>query len=448
MTKSNLKTDKSQNERIEKKKRLEEQKIEIRKQKTADKQALKKQKIEAKEAKRKIKEEKEEILLEKMLAKKKKYRDRITKIVGKFGVTTIEIHGENAQRALIAISKIARVQNVEKSKSKARFSLPSKQCPKIIALLQNLCYDYKIVNIGGVSPALFRAFSRVGIVAGIALSAIAVCVYSSFLTRVSVQCEGACDYALNAQIDDILKEYGAQKGARIKDFDEDGLKNAISALDKVAYVGVKREGTRLCVVYKTALKKESFVESGSKGVVAKKRAVVTRVIVEGGTAVKKYGDVVEAGDTLIDGYIEYGDSKIPVEAKGYAFGKVYYKRTRYFAKVEQIDKVVSSKTYTRIGLFKSHPKTPESPFERYTLKTDVGKFGFLLPLKIYTFDFEEIRSVEVQNTLDEQAMKRAVYSELVAELDQSASVLDAYYEIVETEDGTYVTLTLEAEEII
>lgn len=207
-------------------------------------------------------------------------------------------------------------------------------------------------------------------------------------------------------------------------------------------------GTHINVVYKTALKKEYFVASNSKSVVAKKRAVVTRVIVEGGTAVCKYGDVVEVGDALIDGYIEYGDNKIPVEAKGYAFGKVYYKRTKFFARVERVETVVSGKTYTRFGMFTKVPKTPTSPFENYRLKTQASDFGYLLPIKIYSYRYEEIQTVEVENTLDEAGMKKAVYSQLVADLTESATVLDAYYEITATEDGTYVTLTLEAEEII
>ena len=396
----------------------------------------------------KIKEEREEIFWRKLIAKKNKYRNRISKIERKFGKTQIEICGENAVKALSAISKIAKVEKVAVGKQSTSIFVESKQCHKIIALLQNLCYDYKIINIGGVSPAIFRSLTRAGLIVGIVLVAVAVWIYSSFVTRVSVRCEGASDYALNAQIDGILKECGAVEGARVKSFDASELENAISSLDGVTFASVDKIGTHINVVYKTALKKENFVFANSKSVVAKKRAVVTRVIVEGGTAVCKYGDVVEAGDTLIDGYIEYGDNKIPVEARGYAFGKVYYKRTKFFAKVEKVEKVTACKTYTRYGMFKKVPKTPTSPFENYRLKTEASDFGYLLPIKIYSYRYEEIQTVEVENTLDEAGMKKAVYSELVADLTESATVLDVYYEITSTEDGTYVTLTLEAEEII
>lgn len=299
-----------------------------------------------------------------------------------------------------------------------------------------------------MSPAIFRSLTRSGLIVGIVLVAVAVWIYSSFVTRVSVRCEGASDYALNAEISGILKEYGLKEGARLKSLDKSALEKAIMSLDGVAFASVSANGTHVNVSYKTALKKEGFVQGNGKGVIASKRAVVTRVIAESGTAVKKYGDVVDVGDTLIEGYIEYGDSKIPVEARGYAFGKVYLKRTRFFANVESVEEVASCKKYTRYGMFGKTPKTPKSPFEKYRLKTSVSDFSYLIPLRIYSYEFEEIRKVERENTLDDEQMKRAVYSDVVASLSESATVLDAYYEITKTEDGAYVTVTLEAEEII
>ena len=439
MTKSNLK---NKNNRLEYRKREEYKKERERKL------ALKEQRENEKEIRKKIKEEREELFLEKLYARRKKYADRLSKIEGKLGKTQIEVRGVNAQKALTAISKISKVEKVESTKEYTRFFVESKQCHKIIALLQNLCYDYKIINIGGVSPAIFRSLTRAGLIVGIVLVAVAVWIYSSFVTRVSVRGEGASDYALNAEISGILKEYGLKEGARLKSLDKSALEKAIMSLDGVAFASVSANGTHVNVLYKTALKKEGFVQGNGKGVIASKRAVVTRVIAESGTAVKKYGDVVDVGDTLIEGYIEYGDSKIPVEARGYAFGKVYLKRTRFFANVESVEEVVSIKKYTRYGMFGKTPKTPKSPFERYRLKTSVSDFSYLIPLKIYSYEFEEIRKVERKNTLDDEQMKRAVYSDVVASLSESATVLDAYYEITKTEDGAYVTVTLEAEEII
>ena len=152
LTKSNLK---NKNNRLEYRKR-EEYKKEREK-----KLALKEQRENEKEIRKKIKEEREELFLEKLYARRKKYADRLSKIEGKLGKTQIEVRGVDAQKALTAISKISKVEKVESTKEYTRFFVESKQCHKIIALLQNLCYDYKIINIVGVSSSFFRAFARV-----------------------------------------------------------------------------------------------------------------------------------------------------------------------------------------------------------------------------------------------------------------------------------------------
>ena len=138
MTKSNLK---NKNNRLEYRKREEYKKERERKL------ALKEKRENEKEIRKKIKEEREELFLEKLYARKKKYADRLSKIEGKLGKTQIEVRGVNAQKALTSISKISKVEKVESTKEYTRFFVESKQCHKIIALLQNLCYDYKIINI-------------------------------------------------------------------------------------------------------------------------------------------------------------------------------------------------------------------------------------------------------------------------------------------------------------
>ena len=72
MTKSNLKTKKPKKEPNKEKVLLERRKIEIRQIKEEKKQALKKQRAEQREKERKSRDERDEILLVKLLAKKKK----------------------------------------------------------------------------------------------------------------------------------------------------------------------------------------------------------------------------------------------------------------------------------------------------------------------------------------------------------------------------------------
>ena len=128
-----------QNKKGRKNKGLEYRKSDEFKKRKSEKEAVRKQKEELAAQKRKIREEREEIFVRKLIAKKNKYRNRISKIERKFGKTQIEIYGENAVKALSAISKIAKVEKVAVGKQSTSIFVESKQCHKIIALLQNLC---------------------------------------------------------------------------------------------------------------------------------------------------------------------------------------------------------------------------------------------------------------------------------------------------------------------
>lgn len=122
-----------QNKKGRKNKGLEYRKSDEFKKRKSEKEAVRKQKEELAAQKRKIREEREEIFVRKLIAKKNKYRNRISKIERKFGKTQIEIYGENAVKALSAISKIAKVEKVAVGKQSTSIFVESKQCHKIIA---------------------------------------------------------------------------------------------------------------------------------------------------------------------------------------------------------------------------------------------------------------------------------------------------------------------------
>lgn len=379
-----------------------------------------------------------------------KNRIRLHKIVAKYGKTQFEISSKNGVKALVAVSKICRVFDVETLNNGVRFCVNSKQCDKIIALLSNLCYDYKIIKIGGVVPFALRSIARVGIVSGLCVGVVALSIFASFVTRVSVRYAGGgeVDASLNLQVCDILNEYGVRKGAKISAINAQELQKALSALDGVAFANVSIDGSHVDIVLKSELPKEEFVQIDGSSVTARKTAVVTRIIVEGGTAVKKYGDVVKPGDVLIDGYVLYGDAKIPAQARGFAYGKVFYKKSVFFADVETVKTYGQVKTETRYGIFGKTPKAPKSPYECCEIETSVSEYGFLVPLKIYTYTFRELIVEQRQNTLDEEGMKRKAFSSLATELEESAKILGVYYEVRKVDGGVAVEVVAEAEELI
>lgn len=366
------------------------------------------------------------------------------------GQTRIFVRGKSAVRALAAISDICRVEDVKTTDEGLSFFVPAKVCDKIIALLDKLCYDYKIIDNRGIAPLAFRALARVGLTVGVALGAVLFALYPNFVTDVSVTGVGgrAIDSALIADVSGILQSYGVREGRWLGRLDTQELQKRILALDGVSFAGVERRGTHVNVTVAAELDPERFLGIKGSKVVASKVASVTRIVVEGGTAAVKYGDVVRPGDTLIDGYVMYGDDRLDVEARGIVYGKVYYSSTEFFADRVRVATSTRRKTITKFGYAGKPPKPPKDPFGDSAVRVSVEALGFLFPIYVYRYTFESVQYAEEAETSTDEQLADRVFSKLLAAIESPVGVTNRYTKIRRADGGRYVTVTLETEEII
>ncbi len=375
-------------------------------------------------------------------------KNPIIELSKRLGRTRIFVEGSGGIRAVSAISKLYPVDSVRIREGGVEFFVPSKHLQKTVALLNNLCYHYMIGGARGVGVRLTRSLARVGFVAGLIIILLATCLYPRFITSIDVNSIDGLkiSHTLYQSICDTLETNGIVKG-KLSQFDERLIEKSLLSIDGVAYAQVDRDGTHVSVTIKQELPSEIVDIIGSK-VTSSKRAVVTRIIVESGTAIKKIGDVVDIGDTIIDGYIEYCDEHIPVEAKGYAYGKVYYKERVYFASTE-IKKVYGDcKRVVKLSIFDKSPKIPDSPYENYECQVSVESFDFLLPFKIYTYTFYEISTIEQECSYTLEQMSDIVYSKMLEKLAPNARVLDRAIEYTQVDNGIYVEVMLTVEEML
>ncbi len=380
---------------------------------------------------------------------RKDYDGTVDRLVSRFGRTKIFIEGKSAIRGVSVISKTYRVYDVMIKNDGVEFFIDSKHCDKIIALLNNLCYYYKIIGVKGVLPTTLRAGSRIGLALGVVIVVIMFLIYPNFVTNISIASVDGLqiDATLNESVLNILTERGIKRGMIDSSINLNEIEECILSLNGVSFASVERNGTHIKVCIKQELP-NNIVDIDTSMVLATKRAVITRVIVESGTAQKNYGDIVNVGDVIIDGYVEYGDERLPVEAKGYAYGKVYYNKRVYFADVERVKTHGAKKTITRLSMFGIVPKTPTSPYECYELKQSVEDFGFLLPFKVYRYTFYEISEVEKINELSEQEMSSIVYASVIDSIPVGAVVLNKYCKVQRVTGGVYVDVSVEVEERI
>ena len=94
----------------------------------------------------------------------------------------------------------------------------------------------------------------------------------------------------------------------------------------ISWMSIDIKGTNVIVnVVKASEKPDIIDESINTNIVANKKAIITKITADNGTAQVKVGDMVENGDILIGGYMEGKyTGKRNIRAKGEVLGKVWY----------------------------------------------------------------------------------------------------------------------------
>lgn len=359
-----------------------------------------------------------------------------------FTQTVFRTDGLNRARLLTRLAEVATLKVLRSDSEELRFSVSSADKSKVVAILNSLCYDYIIIKEEGPFFSLLSCLRRAGIVAGIVCSVAALAVYPHLVTSVEATGEW------NDDVSRILTENGISIGKLVWEFDSDEVERQLLELDGVAFASVSKRGTRVYVDVRTELDGEDFVDIGTQPVKATVRATVTRTVVFSGSALVEYGDVVNVGDELIGAYVTVGEEKVACPADGEVYGKTYRTYTKFFPDTENVAVRGRTKSYTRLSFFGKVPSAPASPFADYVLETSVWRNDFLLGYTKYTFTFHELTFVERQNTRTDDQMSAETYSELVATMPAGVNVLNRSFQVRKENGGTYVTVTVEAEERI
>ena len=100
-----------------------------------------------------------------------------------FSRTVFETERLNSGRLLTELMKVTRAR-CERGGGGLRFSVPSRDATKVVAICGSLCYNYKIIKEKGFLLSLVRAARRAGAVLGVLCAAALTAVYPMFVTEV------------------------------------------------------------------------------------------------------------------------------------------------------------------------------------------------------------------------------------------------------------------------
>lgn len=249
---------------------------------------------------------------------------------------------------ILALSKKVKIYDVSKQGETITFWCHLKDEQKCIAILTDMCYNFAVKNRRGFLPFFKKAISRTGILAGLAIAIIVTAIYPLFVLDVKVN-----ESEYESAVLEVLSASGVKKYSFAFKVDTNDIEKKLLSLDGVSFAKVTRCGTLINVSLEKELPKAEIFTVSNEPVVAKKRAVFSRAVVFSGICVKKYGDVVDIGDALIEGYLIVGEEKVPCAAEGIVFGKVYYEAELFYNhtggyKIEDCKKTVKMLAVSKI----------------------------------------------------------------------------------------------------
>ena len=206
---------------------------------------------------------------------------------------------DKLQKTGICLTSVKKIK-----KKQILFCINKKDFDKAVAIYPNMCYNsnrgsvYSFTRVGDLSARAKKIarIRRIAVGWGICSFFLLVGLFSSFVFR--IETTGADVYG--REIRQILKENGIEPYAFYKSGKENGICAQILALDGVEFCSVQKQGNTVLVEVRTNAFSSARRQGGD--LVAPCDGVVDALVALGGTALKKNGESVSAGDKLVCEY--------------------------------------------------------------------------------------------------------------------------------------------------
>ena len=371
----------------------------------------------------------------------------------KFGFLRLRIFGFNQMRLIKALTE-ENIQIHDLSKISARemcFSVQKKHSGKTFAILEKMCYNYKVEARSDLPAVALKALARVGLIVGAVVFSVFLAFGYSLVWNVKIEGNEKVDSLV---IERTLASCGVARYSKRKNFDSDEVRNALNAVDGVLESSVELIGG---TVHVSVVEDTEYVPQTKpqfSDVCSEYDAEVSRIITKAGTAEVGVGSRVLKGETLIGAYrVDAEGNRESHEAKGEVYGKVAFTKTETFSTLERVavrtGRTYKSSCYKLFGLNMAGKE--KHGFESFEMKTEILDVfrGLFVPLKL-------VRTVFYETVLQEKSYdptERAEYfkSLMINEIAIKAGGADieASYTLKQISQNDYrVTVYLQADILI
>ena len=227
----------------------------------------------------------------------------------------LEIEGLMPERALVKLKRaeIPLFEVRKTQKNRILLSVNKKDIEKVFAIYPKVCYNnaynpYQVRFLGetGVGKILSWLKNRAGFVLGALAFGCVSLFFDSF--TFGVVFVGSSVYEREAK--QALEGYGVKPFARYADGNEDLICSKLLALDGVEFCSVKKQGLWVRVEMRVG---ETFAPNMQSGdMQAGHTGEIVSITALRGTPLKKAGDTVCKGDSLVGGWFVNGEERVSV----------------------------------------------------------------------------------------------------------------------------------------
>lgn len=228
-----------------------------------------------------------------------------------------------------------------------------------------------------------------------------------------------------------LEEHGIKKYKFKKSFNEiQQIKEAILTeyKDSLEWLEIENNGTTYIVRVQERIIPDTTTHYDKQHVVAKKSAIIKRIVADKGVIIREIDEYVNKGDIIISGNVYlYDNIKDVIRAEGKVYGEVWYNVTVEYPYIYAEMKETGNEkdVYTLNILNKTFEFTNEHYLEKKFEETKI-LWHPLLPISFAKQHQKEVTTISEVLTIEEATKKAIVEAQkkMLESLDKDASIID------------------------
>lgn len=324
----------------------------------------------------------------------------------------LSVEGYNQLRLLNALTAggIAIFEFSRETNAQCNFWVSKKDALKTFAILNELCYTYRVAQERSVKSFCKTVARRAGLLAAVACLTACILFLRGFLWRVEIY---GCDAVPQKTVARVLEENGVKVGGK-RTFNAQAVEAAVRGIEGIRLASVRRSGTTVRVEVFESEEVAPPLTSSTTDILSAFDATVTRVVTREGTALVSPGSHVAAGTPLIGAYRTSAEGEqVPSNASGIVYGVVTH-TVSVTVSEDRYERVpVGTKRRTVLRVFGLSIGKPLKGGGGRTVSSREKKLNVFLPITVVhqrAVSFEDRLVHESVDALAEKEAQKALVS--------------------------------------